>query len=56
MGHAPRQQGAGLTYHVTARGNDRQPIFEDDRDRRSFSPSSRRPVNVGAGGYTPGVS
>lgn len=36
MGRPPRPQGEGLTYHVTARGNDRQPIFDDDRDRLSF--------------------
>jgi putative transposase len=29
-------QAAGLTYHVTARGNRREPIFADDFDRRRF--------------------
>lgn len=36
MGHTHRRQGEGLTHHVMARGNNRQPIFDDDRDRRSF--------------------
>jgi putative transposase len=27
---------AGACYHVTARGNERQPIYEDDRDREGF--------------------
>lgn len=36
MGRAPRIIGAGMTSHVTARGNGRQPIFVDDRDRRTF--------------------
>lgn len=36
MGRPPRQIGAGLSYHVTARGNGRMPIFVDDADRRWF--------------------
>jgi REP element-mobilizing transposase RayT len=32
----PRILIAGGTYHVTARGNRRQPIFVDDFDRRLF--------------------
>jgi REP element-mobilizing transposase RayT len=31
-----RIQFAGALYHVTARGNARQPIFRDDDDRRAF--------------------
>jgi len=31
-----RQQEAGGVYHVTARGNRRQPIFVTDRDREFF--------------------
>ncbi len=36
MGRAPRPQGEDLTYHVTARGNNRSSIFEDERDRFTF--------------------
>ena len=31
-----RIERAGGWYHVTARGNERKPIFRDDRDRRRF--------------------
>src|SRR5882672_2246917 len=31
-----RLNRAGLWYHVTARGNERKPIYRDDRDRRHF--------------------
>ena len=27
---------AGVLYHVTSRGNERQPVYRDDRDRRRF--------------------
>jgi putative transposase len=36
MPRAPRVQIAGATYHVTARGNRRECIFLDDRDRAWF--------------------
>ena len=36
MGRDLRPVGAGLTYHLMARGNRRQPIFLDDDDRRAF--------------------
>lgn len=36
MPRAHRTQGAGLTHHVMARGNNRRDIFEDDHDRFSF--------------------
>ncbi len=36
MGRAPRLPVDGLTYHVTARGNNRQPIFNTELDRTSF--------------------
>jgi REP-associated tyrosine transposase len=32
----PREQIPGATYHVTSRGNRRQPIYEDDDDRVLF--------------------
>jgi len=35
MARPLRLQFAGGIYHVTARGNDRRPIFEDDDDRAS---------------------
>lgn len=36
MARPHRPQVAGGVYHITARGNRRQPIFLDDRDRHSF--------------------
>lgn len=36
MSRPLRIQAAGLTYHVTARGNGRMPIFLDEVDRTSF--------------------
>ncbi len=36
MPRRPRPLAAGLTYHLTARGNERRAIFVDDRDRRRF--------------------
>lgn len=36
MGRAPRIQIGGGIYHVTTRGNRRQPIYVDGRDARAF--------------------
>jgi putative transposase len=36
MPRKPRVNVAGGIYHVYARGNNRQPIFFDDRDRRAY--------------------
>src|SRR6266566_5664240 len=36
MPRPPRLQAAGATYHVTTRGNRKQEIFVDDRDRLRF--------------------
>jgi len=36
MPRKPREIVAGGIYHVFARGNNRQPIFVDDRDRRIY--------------------
>jgi putative transposase len=36
MGRELRVQVAGGVYHLTARGNRRQRLFEDDRDRNRF--------------------
>jgi putative transposase len=36
MPREPRHQAVGGIYHITARGNRRQLIFEDDRDRIQF--------------------
>jgi len=36
MPRAHRKQVAGLTYHVTSRGNRREPIFRDEVDRYRF--------------------
>jgi putative transposase len=36
MGREHRSNIAGATYHVMNRGNRKQPIFEDEHDRRQF--------------------
>ncbi len=36
MAHAIRGEFEGAVYHVTARGNERKPIYRDDRDRERF--------------------
>jgi REP-associated tyrosine transposase len=36
MARAYRTQVAGLLYHVTSRGNRREPIYADDLDRQRF--------------------
>jgi REP element-mobilizing transposase RayT len=36
MGRAPRPQAAGLTYHLTARGNARRRIFVTEDDHADF--------------------
>jgi REP element-mobilizing transposase RayT len=36
MARALRLAYAGAFYHVTCRGNARQPIFRDDHDRQAF--------------------
>lgn len=36
MARPIRVQFAGAVYHLTARGNERRPIFRDDHDRRRF--------------------
>ena len=36
MARPPRLQFPGAVYHVTARGNERRPIFRDDLDRREY--------------------
>ena len=36
MGRRFRVVGSGATYHVVARGNDRQSVFLDDEDRERF--------------------
>ena len=36
MGRDTRSNIAGATYHVMNRGNRKQPIFEDEHDRRQF--------------------
>jgi putative transposase len=33
MARPLRVQFSGALYHVTARGNERKPIFRDERDR-----------------------
>ena len=46
MARALRLAYAGAFYHVTCRGNARQPIFRDDHDRQAFvsnSPSRHLP-------------
>jgi hypothetical protein len=36
MARPLRIERAGGWYHVTARGNERRPVYRDDRDRRHF--------------------
>ncbi len=36
MARKPRVQFEGAFYHITARGNQQRPIFDDDRDRTRF--------------------
>jgi REP element-mobilizing transposase RayT len=36
MARPLRIERPGVWYHVTARGNERRPIYRDDRDRRHF--------------------
>lgn len=36
MARPLRMELAGALYHVTARGNERKPIYRDDQDRRRF--------------------
>ncbi len=36
MPRPPRPVSAGATYHITARGNNREPIFRDDTDRWAY--------------------
>ena len=36
MARKPRVQFGGAFYHLTTRGNNRRPIFLDDRDREQF--------------------
>lgn len=36
MARPLRAEYPGAIYHITSRGNARQPIFEDDEDRKAF--------------------
>jgi REP element-mobilizing transposase RayT len=36
MGHPPRPNVRGATYHVASRGTNKEPIFFDDQDRAAF--------------------
>ena len=36
MARKPRNIVAGFPFHAIVRGNNRQPIFIDDEDRRSY--------------------
>ena len=36
MARPPRLEFAGAFYHVTSRGDRREPIYEDDEDRTAF--------------------
>jgi REP element-mobilizing transposase RayT len=36
MARALRTDFTGAVHHVTSRGNERRPIFYDDRDREAF--------------------
>ena len=45
MARALRIERAGAWYHVTARGNERRPIYRDERDRRRFCELLAEAVN-----------
>jgi len=36
MARPMRVEYPGALYHVTSRGNERKPIYRDDKDRRLF--------------------
>jgi REP element-mobilizing transposase RayT len=36
MARPLRLEFAGVLYHITSRGDRREPIFEDDEDRQQF--------------------
>jgi hypothetical protein len=36
MARPLRIEFAGVLYHVTSRGNERKPVYRDDRDRARF--------------------
>jgi len=36
MARPPRIEIPGAIYHVMARGNERKPVFRDDRDREEY--------------------
>ena len=46
MARLLRVQFEGAIYHVTARGNDRRPIFLDDRDRDRFIEKLEENVDI----------
>jgi REP-associated tyrosine transposase len=46
MPRHPRVQSPGAVYHTTARGNRRQLIFEDDRDRARFMDFVARVIGI----------
>ena len=50
MGYPPRLCFEGAIYHVTARGNNRAPIFLDDAGRASAYLATRR--TMGRWGWT----
>jgi REP element-mobilizing transposase RayT len=48
MPRPPRLVYAGATYHVTTRGNNREPIFQDDTDRWAYLARLARVVREGS--------
>jgi putative transposase len=36
MTHPLRIEYPGAVYHITSRGNDKNPLFKDDQDRETF--------------------
>jgi REP element-mobilizing transposase RayT len=43
----------GALYHITARGNARQEIYQDDQDRQRFVDLLGREVDQQGWGFTP---
>jgi len=54
----PRQRRIeypGAIYHAMNRGDQREPIFQDDADRKRFLETRAKPVPRPIGRFTPGA-
>jgi hypothetical protein len=55
MARKLRVEYGGAIYHVMNRGDQREPIFKDDRDRRLFLETRGKPAGRRIGRCMPGV-